>query len=51
MQDTKEEDLTHPEDIAHFRKHDQLDAAAEYQERIDSMTIIEQNIPRKFRRY
>ncbi|KAL6719424.1 hypothetical protein ACLMJK_003664 [Lecanora helva] len=50
-ENTKEEDLTHPEDIAHFRKHDEMDAAAEYQERIDSMPIVEQNIPQKFRRY
>ena len=49
--DTKEEDLTHPEDIAHFRKHDEMDAQAEYQERIDAMPIVEQNIPQKFRRY
>ena len=49
--DTKEEDLTHPEDIAHFRKHDEMDAAAEYQERMDAMPIVEQNIPQKFRRY
>ena len=49
--DTKEEDLTHPEDIAHFRKHDEMDVAAEYQERIDAMPIVEQNIPQKFRRH
>ena len=51
ISDTKEEDLTHPEDIAHFKKHDEMDAAAEYQERIDAMPIVEQNIPQKFRRY
>ena len=49
--DTKEEDLTHPEDIAHFRKHDEMDAQADYQEQMDQMPIVEQNIPQKFRRY
>ena len=48
--DTREEDLTHPEDIAHFRKHD-LEADEEVrQERLDRMPIVEQNIPQKFRR-
>lgn len=49
--DTREEDLTHPEDIEHFRKHDEMEAAAERQEKLDSMPIVEQNIPQKFRRY
>ncbi|KAK4697090.1 hypothetical protein P7C71_g934, partial [Lecanoromycetidae sp. Uapishka_2] len=49
-ENTREEDLTHPEDIAHFKKHDEMDAAAEYQEHIDAMPIVEQNIPQKFRR-
>lgn len=49
--DTKEEDLTHPEDIEHFRKHDEQEAAAEHQEQMDRMPIVEQNIPQKFRRY
>lgn len=49
--DTKEEDLIHPEDIEHFRKHDEMDAAAERQEQLDRMQIVEQNIPQKFRRY
>lgn len=48
--DTREEDLTHPEDIEHFRKHDEMDAAAERQEQLDRMQIVEQNIPQKFRR-
>ncbi|KAL8638772.1 MAG: hypothetical protein Q9228_004107 [Teloschistes exilis] len=50
-ENTKEEDLTHPEDIEHFRKHDELEAAAERQEQLDRMPIVEQNIPQKFRRY
>lgn len=49
--DTREEDLTHPEDIEHFRKHDEMDAAAERQEQLDKMQIVEQNIPQKFRRH
>lgn len=49
--DTREEDLTHPEDIEHFRKHDEQEAAAEHQEELDRMPIVEQNIPQKFRRY
>ena len=48
--DTKEEDLTHPEDIEHFRKHDEMDAAAERQQLLDEMQIVEANIPQKFRR-
>ncbi|KAI4255533.1 MAG: hypothetical protein LQ352_002521 [Teloschistes flavicans] len=50
-ENTKEEDLIHPEDIEHFRKHDEQEAAAEHQEQLDRMPIVEQNIPRKFRRY
>lgn len=50
-ENTREEDLTHPEDIAHFRKHDEMDAQADYQEQMDQMPIVEQNIPQKFRRY
>ena len=48
--DTKEEDLIHPEDIEHFRKHDEMDAAAERQAQLDKMAIVEANIPAKFRR-
>lgn len=48
--DTKEEDLTHPEDIAHFKKHDQDADAQERQDKLDSMPIVEHNIPAKFRR-
>lgn len=48
--DVREEDLTHPEDIEHFRKHDQMEEEAERQERLDAMGIVEANIPRKFRR-
>ena len=48
--DTREEDLTHPEDIAHFAKHEALEDAADRQDQLDKMSIIEQNIPQKFRR-
>ncbi|KAI4181605.1 MAG: hypothetical protein LQ348_004999 [Seirophora lacunosa] len=50
-ENTKEEDLTHPEDIEHFRKHDEQEAAAQHQEQMDRMPIVEQNIPEKFRRH
>ena len=49
-ENTKEEDLTHPEDIAHFRKHDQLEEEAERIEKLEGMKIVEQNIPMKFRK-
>lgn len=49
--DVTEEDLTHPEDIEHFRKHDQMEEEAERQERLDQMGIVEANIPKKFRRH
>ncbi len=51
MADTREEDLTHPEDIEHFRKHDEMDAAAARQAQLDKMQIVEMNIPDKFRRH
>ncbi|KAH0013373.1 putative secretory pathway protein, partial [Aureobasidium melanogenum] len=49
--DTTEEDLTHPEDIAHFRKHDIMEQEAERQAKLDRMEIVEANIPQKFRRH
>ncbi|KAH8684786.1 hypothetical protein BGZ60DRAFT_523983 [Tricladium varicosporioides] len=49
-ENTKEEDLTHPEDIEHFRRHDELEDAAEAQEKLDRQAIVEHNIPAKFRR-
>ncbi|THZ27992.1 hypothetical protein D6C91_02075 [Aureobasidium pullulans] len=48
--DTTEEDLTHPEDIVHFRKHDIMEQEAERQAKLDRMEIVEANIPQKFRR-
>lgn len=49
-ENTREEDLIHPEDIEHFRKHDEMEARQEWQEQMDRMPIIEANIPAKFRR-
>ncbi|KAI5209745.1 hypothetical protein AUEXF2481DRAFT_272892 [Aureobasidium subglaciale EXF-2481] len=49
--DTTEEDLTHPEDIVHFRKHDIMEQEAERQAKLDRMEIVEANIPQKFRRH
>ncbi|KAF2143909.1 uncharacterized protein K452DRAFT_224125 [Aplosporella prunicola CBS 121167] len=48
--DVKEEDLIHPEDIEHFKKHDMLDEAREKLERQEKMMIVDSNIPAKFRR-
>ena len=42
--------MTHPEDIEHFRKHDMLEAQQERQEQMDRLSVIEANIPMKFRR-
>jgi len=48
-ENTREEDLTHPEDIAHFRKHDQLHHEEEIMEEREKQSIVEENIPVKFR--
>lgn len=49
-EDAKEEDLTHPEDIEHFRLHDEMELAQQRLEQLESMQIVEGNIPRKFLR-
>lgn len=49
-ENTKEEDLMHPEDIAHFRKHDEMEDEAERIEREQQKQIVEGNIPLKFRK-
>ena len=49
-ENTKEEDLIHPEDIAHFKKHDDLEDEADRVAALDKLAIVEQNIPSKFRR-
>ena len=49
-ENTKEEDLIHPEDIAHFKEHDEEE---DEQDRIAAMyklSIVENNIPQKFLR-
>jgi hypothetical protein len=46
----KVEDLTHPEDIAHFKKHDEDEDAAFEQAKLDKLRVVESNIPAKFRR-
>ncbi|KAI9158312.1 carboxypeptidase [Paramyrothecium foliicola] len=49
-ENTREEDLTHPEDIEHFRKHEEMEAEQERLERMDRMPIIMDNVPKKFLR-
>ncbi|RDW66092.1 hypothetical protein BP6252_09727 [Coleophoma cylindrospora] len=49
-ENTKEEDLVHPEDIEHFKKHDELEDEAFRVSQLDQMPIVEENIPGKFRR-
>jgi hypothetical protein len=48
--DTKLEDLTHPEDIEHFRKHEEMEEAQEKLEQMEKLAVIEDNIPLKFRK-
>ncbi|KKY25007.1 putative secretory pathway protein [Phaeomoniella chlamydospora] len=48
--DVTEEDLIHPEDIEHFRKHDMLEDEQDRVEEMEKMMIVEANIPRKFRK-
>jgi len=50
-ENTTEEDLIHPEDIEHFRHHEEMEAAEERQQVLDHMPINEANIPLKYRRY
>lgn len=49
-ENTKEEDLIHPEDIEHFKKHDELDDELDRVAELDKLSVVEQNIPQKFRR-
>jgi hypothetical protein len=49
-EDATEEELNHPEDIEHFRKHEMLEQQQAKQEQMDRMSIVEANIPQKFRR-
>ncbi|OIW27729.1 hypothetical protein CONLIGDRAFT_634069 [Coniochaeta ligniaria NRRL 30616] len=49
-ENTKLEDLTHPEDIEHFKKHEQMEEEEERQEAMVKQAVVEENIPLKFRR-
>jgi Ca2+-binding EF-hand superfamily protein len=49
-ENTKLEDLTHPEDIEHFAKHEAEDAEIERIEKQNMQKVIEANIPAMFRR-
>ncbi|KAF7560431.1 hypothetical protein G7046_g3709 [Stylonectria norvegica] len=49
-ENTKLEDLTHPEDIEHFKKHEEMEDAEERLAAMNKLAIIEDNIPQKFRR-
>ncbi|KAK5791252.1 hypothetical protein VI817_006561 [Penicillium citrinum] len=48
--ETTEEELTHPEDIEHFRRHDEEELAQARLEKLERMAVVEANIPSKFRR-
>ena len=48
--DVKEEDLNHPEDIEHFKKHDAMEDEQRRLIELEKMAIVERNIPMKFRR-
>ncbi|RPB28222.1 hypothetical protein L211DRAFT_801426 [Terfezia boudieri ATCC MYA-4762] len=45
-----EEMLNHPEDIAHFKHHEELEAAQERLAELEKRSIVMENIPLKFRR-
>lgn len=49
-ENTTEEELTHPEDIAHFKHHEEMEKQQAQQEHQDHMAVVEWNIPAKFRR-
>lgn len=48
--DTTEEDLIHPEDIEHFRMHDMMEDEEERIAIEQSQSIVEANIPLKFKK-
>ncbi|TQS31628.1 hypothetical protein Golomagni_08085 [Golovinomyces magnicellulatus] len=49
-ENTKLEDLTHPEDIEHFKHHEEMEEEQHRMEEMDQMPIVEANIPRMFLR-
>ncbi|KAF1839347.1 secretory pathway protein-like protein Ssp120 [Decorospora gaudefroyi] len=48
--DVRDEDLNHPEDIEHFRMHEEREAAQEEWERLELRGVVERNIPDKYKR-
>ncbi|KAK2746347.1 hypothetical protein FQN57_003229 [Myotisia sp. PD_48] len=46
--DTTEEDLTHPEDVEHFKRHDKEENERLRLEALERMSVVEANIPVKF---
>ncbi|EEP80373.1 conserved hypothetical protein [Uncinocarpus reesii 1704] len=48
--DARPEDLTHPEDIEHFRRHDEEEDAQKKLDEMQGMSIVEANIPEKFKK-
>ncbi|KAK3314691.1 hypothetical protein B0H66DRAFT_627390 [Apodospora peruviana] len=49
-ENTKLEDLTHPEDIEHFKKHEEMEDEQDRLDLLNKQMIVEENIPAKFRR-
>ena len=49
-ENTQEEDLIHPEDIEHFKKHEAMLDDEEALEKLSFTGVNENNIPAKFRR-
>lgn len=47
---TTEEELTHPEDIEHFKKHDEEELAELRLQKMEQTQVVDVNIPDKFRR-
>ncbi|KZZ89527.1 EF hand domain containing protein [Ascosphaera apis ARSEF 7405] len=48
--DATEEELNHPEDIEHFRLHDQLEDAQIALQAMEGLAVVDKNIPAKFLR-
>lgn len=49
-ENTQVEDLIHPEDIEHFRKHEEMEREQERSDREQLQQVVLSNIPKKFRR-
>ncbi|KAJ5893563.1 hypothetical protein N7495_005254 [Penicillium taxi] len=50
-EDATAEELTHPEDIEHFKQHDELELAELRLEQLEQKSIVVDMIPNKFRRH